>query len=210
MSFLLATDCCRQARTEIHDAGDPTRGSGYSAFQTVSPTYFEVLGIPLVYGRAFTLADTVHSPVVNEAFVHEHFKSGSPLGEAVVVEGWKPDLSQPATVVGVVADSLISPRMVDGAAPRIYLPYAGQPVETPGNSREVRLRLLYEIRTQGEPAAAFAAASRAVAETLPNLPIAKLATMESEFSDAPGGARTRARLLAGLSLIAVLLTAIGS
>ena len=209
LSSLMPTDCCRQARIELPDAGDATRGSGYSAYQTVSPTYFEAFGIPLVGGRAFTISDTAHSVIVNEAFMREHFGTASPLGKTVVVEGWKPDLKQAATVVGVVADSLISPWMVDGAAPQFYLPYAGQPLETPGNWREIRLRLSYAIRTQGDPTAVFAAARRAVAETLPDLPIAKLATMESEFSDALGGARTMARLLAGLSLIAVLLTTIG-
>jgi len=127
----------------------------------------------------------------------------------LIVHGWRPDLKNSAVIVGVVADSLLSPWLIEGAEPQFYLPYAGQPEETPGNMRTQRLTLSYMIRTAGDPASVFGEAKLAVAEVLGDLPVAKLATLESEFASLLLPAQMMASLLGGLSLLAVLLTAIG-
>lgn len=193
----------------------PPRGDGsldgrYYDYQTVSPEYFEALGVSLVQGRGFAESDSSGAVIVNEAFAREFFGNGSALGKSVTVLGWRPGLRDVAAIVGVVADSLVSPWQIDGARPQFDLPYFGQPEETPGNMRDQRLTLSYLIRTQAAPSTVFPAAKRAVSAELPDLPVERLLTLESEFESVLGPGRTMAGLLGGLSLLAVLLTALGT
>jgi predicted permease len=62
--------------------GEPRK----SAFNWVSPGFFQTLEIPLLKGRDFNLHDTESSPmvaVVNEAFVRNFLPSGDPLGQTI-------------------------------------------------------------------------------------------------------------------------------
>ncbi len=156
-SSLAPPRSCRAAQVEVPQAGDGRLNGRYYDYQTVSPEYFEALGVPLVQGRGFAESDSSVALIVNEAFAREFFGDGSALGKTVTVLGWRPGLRDLAVIVGVVADSLVSPWQIDGARPQFYLPYFGQPEETPGNMRDRRLTLSYVIRTQAAPSTVFAA-----------------------------------------------------
>ena len=69
----------------------------------ITPEFFTALRIPLLQGRAFSLAD-VHSSaavgVVNQAFVQRYFKSGAALGETLDLGG------SGVAIVGIVGDVL--------------------------------------------------------------------------------------------------------
>ena len=201
--------CCRGAEVEVLGGDQDATAYRYARYQTISATYFEALGIPIIQGRAFQPADGQNVAVVNRSFALERFGQANPVGQTLIVHGWKPDLKNAAVIVGVVADSLISPWQIEGAAPQFYLPYTGQPEETPGNLRTQRLTLSYVIRIAGDPASVFGEAKQVVAEELGDLPVAKLATLESEFASLLRPAQLMASLLGGLSLLAILLTAIG-
>ena len=209
LSSLAPPYCCRGAAVEVLGAGQDATAYRYPRYQTISPTYFEALGVPIVQGRAFHPADGQNVAIVNRSFALERFGQTNPVGETLAVQGWKPDLQNAAVIVGVVADSLLSPWLIEGAEPQFYLPYSGQPEETPGNMRTQRLTLSYVIHTAGDPTSVFGEAKLAVAEELGDLPVAKLATLESEFASLLLPAKMMASLLGGLSLLAVLLTAIG-
>ncbi|MDE0104115.1 MAG: ABC transporter permease [Bryobacterales bacterium] len=209
LSSLAPPYCCRGTTVEVLGAGLDPSSTRYPRYQTVSPTYFEALGVPIVQGRVFQPADGQNVAIVNRTFALERFGKASPVGETLIVHGWKPEVQNAAVIVGVVADSLLSPWWIDGAEPQFYLPYAGQPEESPGNMRTQRLTLSYLIRTAGDPASVFGQARLAVADELGDLPIAKLATLESEFAGLLLPAQMMASLLGGLALLAVLLTAIG-
>lgn len=209
LSSLAPPYCCRGATVEVLGTGQDAASVRYPRYQTISPTYFDALGIPIVQGRAFQPADGQNVAIVNRTFALERFGQMNPVGETLIVHGWKPDLKNAAVIVGVVADSLLSPWFIEGAQPQFYLPYAGQQDETPGNMRTNRLTQSYMIRTAGDPASVFAEAKLAVAEVVGDLPIAKLATLEGEFANLLLPAQMMASLLGGLSLLAVLLTAIG-
>ena len=209
LSSLAPPYCCRGATVEVLGVSQDASSARYPRYQTISPTYFEALGVPIVQGRAFQPADGQNVAIVNRTFALERFGQTNPLGETLIVHGWKPDVKNAAVIVGVVADSLVSPWLIEGAEPQFYLPYAGQPEETPGNMRTQRLMLSYLIRTAGDPASVFGEAKLAVADELGDLPVAKLATLESEFAGLLLPAKMMASLLGGLSLLAVLLTALG-
>jgi len=209
LSSLAPPYCCRGAEVEVLGGDQDATAYRFPRYQTISPTYFEALGIPIIQGRAFQPADGQNVAIVNRSYALRRFGQANPVGQTLLIHGWKPDLKNAAVIVGVVADSLLSPWQIEGAVPQFYLPYAGQPEETPGNMRTQRLTLSYLIRTAGDPASVFGEARLVVAEELGDLPVAKLATLESEFASLLRPAQMMASLLGGLSLLAVLLTAIG-
>ena len=77
-----------------------------TSYQTVSPTYFSTLDLPIVEGRGFTTADSrTAAPVaiINEAFARRYFPDGSPLGRQIAVHATDGPQSPPSirTIVGV-------------------------------------------------------------------------------------------------------------
>jgi len=90
---------------QIHVADSLAPGeAGQSiAFAMVDENYFSALGIPLLAGRAFTLADAPKAPeviIVNHLMAEKYWPGQDPIGKAVQIENGH----RVATVVGVVAD----------------------------------------------------------------------------------------------------------
>src|SRR5436309_6821871 len=55
---------------------------------TVSPEYFQTLGIQLLKGREFTAQDTLNSPpvaIIDETFARQHFQNEDPLGKGLIL-----------------------------------------------------------------------------------------------------------------------------
>jgi putative ABC transport system permease protein len=55
---------------------------------TVSPEYFQTLGIQLLKGRGFTAQDTLNSPpvaIIDETFARQHFQNEDPLGKGLIL-----------------------------------------------------------------------------------------------------------------------------
>jgi putative ABC transport system permease protein len=71
--------------------GDSLEGESlrpFADYQTVSPTYFETLDLPVVAGRAFSdrdRRDSVPVCIVNEAFVRRYLQGRSPIGQHVAL-----------------------------------------------------------------------------------------------------------------------------
>ena len=124
-------------RVALADTG---AGKTSVAFKAVSSAYFDVLGIPIVRGRAFTEVERDHDPVVivSESVARALWPNGSGVGESFRLEpdvtvkpggGTNPDaavdqaLSQPrtVTVVGVARD-VPGFRLTDVKEGGVYLP----------------------------------------------------------------------------------------
>jgi predicted permease len=75
-------------------------------FNTVTPAYFETLGIPVLEGREFTNQDSGNSPmvaIINRTMARHYFGDESPLGKRLNFDtGKKWPVME---IVGVVADS---------------------------------------------------------------------------------------------------------
>ena len=66
--------------------------------RSVDPNYFEIMRIPLVYGRTFSAADTSAAPpvmVVSESFARQFFGDEGALGRTLSI-----DETTEATIVG--------------------------------------------------------------------------------------------------------------
>ena len=166
---------------------------------SVSPGYFETLGIHLLAGRVFRESDTRESlpvAVVNESFVKRFFGNEPAIGHFV---GKGNDPSAPANmeIIGIVNDT--DYENLREAAPRqIYLCAAQH---MPGSH-------VY-VRTTQDPRSAFASIRNLLHELGPQVLIQDMKTAEQQVDDSLATERMIASLASGFSLIAIALAAVG-
>jgi hypothetical protein len=155
---------------------------------------FSTLGIDLLRGRAFGAGDrrgTLPVAIVNDAFVRKYWPDGKALGRHVDFG------AGPAEVVGVAADARY--RSIRGAA----LPYVYAARRQTGATSG-----MLEVRTQGEPAAIFAALRASIAALDPTLPF-ELVSMDEHLGTAVLPQRIGAVLIGALGGLGMLLAALG-
>jgi putative ABC transport system permease protein len=97
---------------------------------TITPDYFEVMGIPLLRGRPFAETDDKSSAgavVINETLARRIFTNENPLGKSIILDAIREkDSPREFGIVGVVGD--IRSVALDGEPqPAIYLPYRQAP-----------------------------------------------------------------------------------
>ena len=91
----------------------------------VTPSYFRILGVPTIRGRAFTAGDTAGSQrvaIVNAAFAKRYLQDRDPVGTRLRIAGWNGAPAATATIVGVVGNE--RQRLSRPAPPFYYLPFA--------------------------------------------------------------------------------------
>jgi len=170
-------------------------------FETVTPDYFRVMGIPLKAGRAFDQRDREGQPgvvVVSEALARRHWPGQDPIGKRLKLplppteyhDAW-------LTVVGVVGDARY--RELRATRLDLYMPY---------RQSDHRPHHLV-VRAQGDVAGLPAALQRVVREIDPEQPAPEVVAMTSAVSAALGGPRFAARVFSGFALVALLLAGLG-
>src|SRR5262249_13232715 len=129
---------------------------------SVTPGYFEAMGIQLVRGRAFVPADRSGAPpvmVVNESFAKRFWPNGDAIGRFVQ------DGNDHASIVGIVHDVKVV--LTEDPGPQFYRPYAQKPVTT----------LTFVVRTASGDPTRFASDLRRIVHDLdPVLPIYNITT----------------------------------
>ncbi len=108
-------------------AAEPREGCvRCAAFVSVDPQFFDVVGAPVIHGRALTAADAEHptrAVLVNEFFVAQVLGGRNPIGRQLrfssaresTAESWHP-------IVGVVRDLGVSDNKSDYGRARIFQP----------------------------------------------------------------------------------------
>jgi putative ABC transport system permease protein len=170
-----------------------------SHYRPVSPGYFETIGIPLLRGRSFTVADTGESPwvvIINESMAREYWPSQSPVGQRVQFNArdkWR-------TVIGVVGDVLHEG--LDGAAKaELYLPVA--------QSWNIESEPTIVVRTALDSGASVAKLRGVVSAIDPNIPVDRIETMHQLLSGSVAQPRFRTVILVAFSLLALVMASIG-
>jgi predicted permease len=164
-------------------------------FNEVSSAYLATLGIPLLAGREFTLADDETAPpvaIVNDAMAARYWRGKDPIGQRLRVNG------QWTTVVGVARLAKYR-SLLESPGPFFYVPLRQNP------STEVNLT----IRTSRGASALAPALVREIHALDPNLALGDLITMRDQVDRSTATQRVAVTLLGAFGVLALLLAAIG-
>ena len=169
-------------------------------YNSVTPGYFETLGMRLVAGRTIEERDdVVGAPavtVVNESMARRFFPDGA-VGRTIALTGpaWK---DRPVTIVGVVHDAKYNDLRED-AKPLFFLPYAQM-------TRSLRA---LEVRTV-QPAAALAGPVReALSSVAKDLMIRNIIPLTEQVDQSLAAERLLLRLCLLFGGLALLLACVG-
>jgi len=171
-------------------------GKVWIGLNAVGPGYFDVMGIPIVRGRALGTEDRREgalSVVMNETLAATLFPGQDPLGQGVDLGG-----GRVVSVVGVARDATYyelgeePTTQMYGSVFQIYQPQVG-----------------FVLRTAGDAAALAPAAQAALREIDPNLAFPYVTTLDAVFEDQTARYRVSAVLVGVFSVLALVLAAAG-
>jgi putative ABC transport system permease protein len=165
--------------------------------RSVTPGYFQTLGIPLDRGRYFTDADSAKAPVVaiiNHSMARHYWGNEDPLGHRILVNKGKDAI----TVVGIVGD-VTQYGLDKPPVDELYLPLAQNPTNVAS--------LL--VRTKQDPTPLIRQLVAAVYAIDPDQPVAKIRTIEQVRQESLAPPRLMSTLLGCFALLALVITAAG-
>ena len=163
----------------------------FAEYRSVSPGYFQALGIPILKGRDITSQDSANAPptiIINDALARRYFPGEDPIGHKIV---W----NNACTIVGVAGNTHQAGLSAD-PLPEIYLPAAQR-----GNGIS---GMTLVISTSVDPSSMTHAIESAIRTVDPAQPVFGVKTMERVVTDSLSNQRLYAWLLgvfAGLALI---------
>jgi putative ABC transport system permease protein len=165
---------------------------------SVSPGYFETMGLPLMAGRAFTAADAAASPrvaIINQTFARRMFPGEDPLGRRLRMGI---DGTVAREIVGVVGD--VRHYGLDSAVTmQMYEPYAQIAFD----------EMTFLVRTSGDPGAIAGESRRAVLSVDPEQPVTSTRTLTGIIAESTAQRRFTLVLLSAFAAAALLLAAVG-
>ncbi len=167
-----------------------------AGLDSVSPGYFEAMGIPLLRGRGFDDRDGRDErlvAVISETMARRFWGDRDPLGRRFVVGG-----DREVEVVGIAGDvrhlGVAAP-----ARPHFYVPFPARPV----------FNLSFVVRAAGDPSALQPALRDALRALDVELPVPSWAPLERLVSQDRALPRFSATLLASFAALATGLAALG-
>jgi predicted permease len=173
---------------------------------TVSPDYFQTLGIELIRGRLFTAEDNRDSPqviVIDEVLAQEYFQNEDPIGKRLKHGPDTPSLE----IVGVVRH--VEPYSLDrqGAGPAQFYTNFNQ-ISLQGLPGYVR-RINLLTRTEVEPLSLASAVRGQIAALNKDQAVFNVNTMEQIVAQSVASRRFSMLLLTVFAVIALALASIG-
>lgn len=163
-----------------------------ASINSVTPGYFETMGMRFLAGRDLTPSEPATRVVINQAFARYFFPGLDPIGRTF---GNPPDTKE---IVGVVTDAKYR-SLREPMTPTYYNAWRDQ------DSQQMQL----EVRTNPQPQSIVDPVRQALAALDPALPFTEIETMSDEVGDSAAGERLTATLASAFGAIAALLAAIG-
>jgi predicted permease len=181
------------------DGSPPSPGARgpHAATTAVSPDYFRTVGVPLLRGRAFTMADRdtiTNVAIVSSRFVKSYWQGRDPVGTRISPDNGKHWF----TVVGVVGDVRQS-RLDADVTDEVYVPVLSR------GAGDIRVFL----RTTGATPPVLKALRAAVGEIDNQQPVSSVQTLEEVRGAQLAEPRLTTTLLGAFATFALLLTATG-
>ena len=182
----------------VHFDGSPDELTNVDS-RTVTPAYFETLGIRLLAGRGFTDRDDEDSPpvaIVDDRVARTIWPGESAVGKRLRLRGWRGD--DWITVVGVVKHVRTAGVEVDPFT-QVYWSYR----------QWTQDRMVLAVRSPLEPGALIPAVIRTVHSVDAEQSVYEVRSMNQIVSRSLAQRRLTTLLMAGLSGLALLLAAVG-
>jgi putative ABC transport system permease protein len=174
---------------------------------TVSPDYFQTMGIELLRGRLFNAQDRPDTPsvvIVDEALVQQHFQNEDPIGKRLA----QSTSGEPShEIIGVVRH--VEHNSLDAQAqrrPQFYFNFNQIPPDRlPGSTRRINVL----TRTDVEPSSLTSAVRAEIARLNKDQAVFNVRTMEEIVSQNVAPRRFSMLLLTVFAVVALLLASIG-
>jgi putative ABC transport system permease protein len=165
---------------------------------SASERYFEVLGIPLVRGRAFTSTDGrpgAEAAIVNQRFVQMFLSGQEPIGARIRVGAGDTPWLQIVGVATTVRQQIVGPE----PDPVVFLPFHPSPQPT----------TVILVRTTTDAAGAVERLRSVVARLDTNLPLYRVMSFEQSLQHAVWNGRLSDVIIRSIAIVALLLAIIG-
>ncbi len=177
------------------DPNDRPRRDGNQALKnSVSSSFFQTAGIPILRGRSFDANDTANSrkvAVINEQLARVYFPHQDAIGKTFN--------GDQILIVGVAGDARYA-SVRDAPAPTFYQPY----MQTDKLDGET-----FYLKTRSDPMQLASAVRKAVAGIDPELPVLNFRTQEDEIHLSLSHERLFAALTSSFGVLALFLATIG-
>jgi predicted permease len=187
--------------------GAPEQGDSPTAVQvSVTPEFFQTIGIPLIRGRLIEKSDSTTSPLValvDEGAARHFWGDRDPIGRRIrfakdsIFYG-EPKHAPWMTVVGVVGNAKLS-SLDEKDVPHVYC----------GMYQFSGREFAVLVRATGDKATLTREVQQSIQSVDPDLPISEISEMTDSMSTGMGDRRFAAWLLAAFALVALLLTSVG-
>ena len=165
------------------------------SLRSVTPGYFDLMGVPIVDGRDFRDSDGQKDPrvaIVNQAFADKYFPGSRAIGKHL----WRGPRDQPANeIVGVVGNARTAD-LTRVPQPEVYLSLW----QAGAFSKDL------VVRTMADPRAVIAAVRSELRGVNPTVSVEKVRTLDEVRTDSIASRIFASRLLVGFSIIGTLLT----
>ncbi len=193
-----------RAFTTIMAPGRASRRS--SVVLSVGGGFFETMELRLVRGRGIEDRDdrpgALPVAVVDETFARANFGEGDPLGQRLQVPNDAPAIAALRfEIVGVVANARLG-RLTGDREPTVYLPFSFAPWGPID-------RMVFEVRTAGNPSSLVDRARVIVREANPNVPMTRISSQRALVDRLIGQQILIARLCTAFAALALAIAAVG-
>jgi predicted permease len=187
------------AMTRFLVAGEPPVAPGalpMEQIRTVSPEFFQTMGLALQQGRRFEAKDVENGEtlIVNRAFARRYLSGKDPLSASILLNVLGPHPDK-VPIIGVVADARDLGVAIE-AEPVLYFP-------------GFDLHSVLLIRTRIDPKNVLSEVRDAVRELDPTLPIYHIETIDEVLSDSLARQKMIAVLVGIFASLALVLAAVG-
>jgi predicted permease len=183
----------------IGQAGaDTVSGQLNLPLRSITPDYFDLMGMGIIEGRGFRTTDNADAPrvaVVNQAFSRKYFPGPGAVGRQMRFPG---DVKRPIEIVGIVSDTRTEALSAQ-AEPEVYLSFW----QNGAFSKHL------VVRTASDPNAVAALVRREVHAVDPTASVEHFTTMAQIRRDSIAPRTFAMRLLIGFSILATVLALVG-